>query len=89
MQKLQPHPKKSHPLFLTNPPLKVEVLSSPLLFENIVGGSTPPHPQKSGGEEEGAHYVKMEINVINNKNFTKFYLKIRVTGKEISKYIIF
>ena len=25
----------------------------------------------------------MEINVINNKNFTKFYLKIREQGKEI------
>ena len=28
--------------------------------------------------------MEMEINVINNKNFTKFYLKIRVRGKEIS-----
>ena len=27
--------------------------------------------------------MEMEINVINSKNFTKFYLKIRVTGKEI------
>ena len=26
----------------------------------------------------------MEINVINNKNFTKFYLKTRLRGKEIS-----
>ena len=32
--------------------------------------------------------MEMEINVINNKNFTKFYLKISVRGKEIS-YIIF
>ena len=27
--------------------------------------------------------MKMEINVTNNKNFTKFYLKIREQGKEI------
>ena len=28
--------------------------------------------------------MEMEINVINNKIFTKLYLKIRVRGKEIS-----
>ena len=27
--------------------------------------------------------MEMEINVINNKNFAKFYLKIRVRGKKI------
>ena len=27
--------------------------------------------------------MEMEINVINNKTFTKLYLKIRVRGKEI------
>ena len=31
------------------PPLKVEVLSSPTLFENLVGGSTPC-------TKRGAHY---------------------------------
>ena len=30
--------------------------------------------------------MEMEINVINNKSFTKFYLKIRVRGK---KFIIY
>ena len=30
----------------------------------------------------------MEINVINNQNFTKFYLKIRVRGKEILYHFI-
>ena len=30
------------------------------------------------------HGMEMEINVINNKSFTKFYLKIRVRGKENS-----
>ena len=33
---------------------------------------------------EAFNEMEMEINVINNKNFTKFYLKIRVRGKEIS-----
>ena len=28
--------------------------------------------------------MEMEIKVINNKNFTKFYVEIRVRGKEIS-----
>ena len=28
--------------------------------------------------------MEMEINVINNKSFTKFHFKIRVRGKEIS-----
>ena len=28
--------------------------------------------------------MEMEINVINNKNFAKFYLKIRVRGKKNS-----
>ena len=28
--------------------------------------------------------MEIEINVINNKIFTKLYLKIRVKGKEIS-----
>ena len=36
-------PEKSHPppLFPRKPPLKVKVLSSPPLLENLVGGSTP------------------------------------------------
>ena len=28
--------------------------------------------------------MEKEIKVINNKNFTKFYVEIRVRGKEIS-----
>ena len=32
--------------------------------------------------------MKMEINVINNKIFTKLYLKIRVKGKEISYHFL-
>ena len=52
MSKLQPPtptPEKSHPLFPSNPPLNIEVLSSPPLFENLVGGSTPCR-------KGGAHY---------------------------------
>ena len=33
--------------------------------------------------------MEMEINVINNKVFTKSYLKIIVRKKQISYYIIF
>ena len=44
-------PQKSHPLFPSNLPLKLKVLSSPPLFENLVGGSTPPC--RKGG---GPHY---------------------------------
>ena len=40
---MQPLPlEKTNPLFSSNLPLKIEVLSSPLLFENLVAGSTPP-----------------------------------------------
>ena len=46
--------KKVTFLFLSNPPLKVEVLSSPTpLFENLVGGSTSPAERGiSGGIKE-------------------------------------
>ena len=58
-----PSLKKVTPLFLSNPPLKVEVLSSPTLFENLVGGSTPPLPsrKKRGG---GAHYAPTGASMI-------------------------
>ena len=35
-------------LFLSNPPLKTDSVKPPL-FENLVGGSTPPPLQKGGG----------------------------------------
>ena len=45
--------KESYPLFPSNPSLKDEVLSSPPLFENLVGGSTPlllvPQQKTRGG----------------------------------------
>ena len=39
-----PPPEKSHPPFPSNPPLKVKVLSSIPLFENLVADSTSPPP---------------------------------------------
>ena len=32
---------------------------------------------------ENFNEMEMKINVINNKNVTKFYLKLRVRGKKI------
>ena len=59
MYKLQPR-EKNHPLFPSNPPLKIEILSTlPLLFENLVGGSTPPlppPPPPPSRKKWGAHY---------------------------------
>ena len=56
MQKLQLPPKKSHPLFFSNPTLKIEILSIPTLFQNLVRGLTPlPSPAERGAG--GAHYV--------------------------------
>ena len=54
VEKLQPSPplEKVNLPFPSNPPLKTEVLSSPPLFENLVGGSTPPPPSQQKG---GAH----------------------------------
>ena len=48
-----------------------------LLSENLVEGSTPSLAEK------GVH-SENELNIINNKNSIKLYLKIRVRGKEIS-----
>ena len=58
---MQPLPlEKTNPLFSSNLPLKIEVLSSPLLFENLVAGSTPPPlpppPAERGVGGGGAHY---------------------------------
>ena len=43
--KIATPPAKSHPLFPSNPPLKLEVLQTPL-FENLVGGSTLPTAER-------------------------------------------
>ena len=48
-----PSPEKGHPHFPSNLPVKVEILSSPPLFENL-GGSTPLPPSRKW--EGVAHY---------------------------------
>ena len=65
MLKLQPPPEKSHPLFPCNPPLKIEVLSAPPLFENLIGGSTPPpHTHTEGGVHTMMlHFAKEDLNL--------------------------
>ena len=53
MGKLQPFPEKSHPALSQQPPLKVEVLSSPPPpFSKIWLEAQPPPP----AERRGAHY---------------------------------
>ena len=52
--KVATHPEKSHPLFPGNPPLKIEVLSSPPPpFSKIWLEAQPPSPAERGG---CAHY---------------------------------
>ena len=52
--KIATSPKKGHPLFLSNPPLKMKVLSIPHpLFENLIGGPTPPPPAEKFGDRGG------------------------------------
>ena len=53
VEKMQPLPplKKSHPLLSHQPPPLYKLRSCqahPPLFENLVGGSTPPSQQKEG-----------------------------------------
>ena len=51
---MQPSLKKVTPLFLTNPPLKIKVLSSPLFLK--IWQEVQPPLQKGGGGG-GAHYA--------------------------------
>ena len=46
MWKLHTPSEKSHPLFPSNPPLKIEVLSSPLFLKIWLETQTPPPLQK-------------------------------------------
>ena len=57
MPKLQP-PENGHPLFSSTPPLKIEILSSPPFFENLVGGSIP-------SAERGVYNMIHERQVVN------------------------
>ena len=53
--------EKSHPLFLSNPRLRVEVLSrSP--FENFVGALHPPAPLSKKGS--GVHIMALTHNLV-------------------------
>ena len=52
-------PEKSYPLFSSNPPLKVEVLSS-LPFLKFGRRFNPPPAERGGG---GAHYDNVHINI--------------------------
>ena len=80
---MQPFLKKVTPLFPINPSLKVDVLSSPPLFENLVGGSTPLPLQKGGG---GANYVKHGLNSVSKLGKLSYFLsKLCIFGMDISK----
>ena len=53
MYKLPPSPEKSHPSFQATPSKNRDPVNpAPLLFENLVGGSTLPPPRGD------AHYEK-------------------------------
>ena len=60
-------PWKMSPPLSQQPPIKVEVLSSPTsLFKNLVGDSNPP-AERGGG---GAHYVGREHKMENGDENT-------------------
>ena len=77
-----PTSEKGHLFFLSNPSLKVEVLSSPPLFENLVGGSTPPLPsRKEAGCTQCTGFYMIGTSVI--KPF-----KFKMLGQESSSYFL-
>ena len=57
-------PSKSHLALSQQPPLKIEILSSPSFFENLVVGSTP------AAEIGGMHYDLS--NQCYTKNMTSY-----------------
>ena len=66
IQKLQlphthTHSEKSHPIFHSNAPLKSEILWSPPIFVNLLGGSIPP--TESG--EEAQHEVDLNLKIMS------------------------
>ena len=76
MWKLQPSSpslEKVTCLFPSNPPLNVQILSSPSFFENLVGCLMPPPPpsqQKGGGS---AHYVVPGVPMIMLLKVLKYF----------------
>ena len=68
--------KRSPPLSQLTP-LKIEVLSSPSLFENLVGVSAPPPPPPPHPAERGVvHYVYVGYKVIDCMNMYPFIVNI-------------
>ena len=64
-----PCPLKKVTLLLpSNPLLKVEVLSSPAIFENLVGGSIAPPPLPAERREGGVHSMSYAL-MTNMKYF--------------------
>ena len=96
MWKLQPSLKKVTPLFPSNPPLNVEVP----LFENLVGGSTPPAPppplpphlQKREGVHTMAlfcgNYGKLHRNITHDPNGSLDSLIKYYFSKEMAYQIV-
>ena len=70
--KIATPPTLSPPLS-QQPPLKVEVLSSPV-FEDLVGGS-PPLPPPPPAERRGAYYVlkfsSASLNIVSKQEIRK------------------
>ena len=85
MWQLQPPLKKVTPLFSSKPLLKVEVLSSSPLFENLVGGSIPyplsPFRKRGGG---GVHIMTLLYSIFKTsllrhtlKTLIKLLIKLK------------
>ena len=69
------------PLFPSNPPLKVEVPTSPPLFENLVGGSTHhPSPPPSTTKKGGCTLCEWSLQyIVNNYQGQELSLIIKYT----------
>ena len=82
-------PGKSYPLFSSNPPLKVEVLSSPP-FENLVGGPTPLSPEEGRGGCIlcSGEYSNNHCNILNHvKQPQKLFFPSSIKRLIIQQYI--
>ena len=94
MWQLHP-PEKSHPLFPSNPPLKVEILSSPppsflKIWLEAQPPPPPPHPCRKGGEGVHTMYRSSDPNldlfwvwILNASPFCKNYAKFYFDAKHL------